>query len=129
MHIDTFVQAARAPLRRVLRIAAVLAAACIVGQLALTPALADYNSDLKLCFGGGGDNASNDRVGACTRVIESGRMSQRDKAGAYNWRGEANRILERYELALADYARSIRTRSIRSAIAPRSTACRRSTTS
>src|SRR5262249_46596213 len=67
----------------------------------------DYNSDVKLCFGGGGDNASQQRVGACTRVIESGKMSQRDLAGAYNWRGEAHRILEHYEVALSDYARSI----------------------
>jgi tetratricopeptide (TPR) repeat protein len=91
---------------RGLRAAGVLAAALVIGQLAPTAALADHDADVKACFSSD-DGKVTERVVACTRVIESGKMSQRDLAGAYNWRGEAYRILKQYELALNDYARSI----------------------
>jgi tetratricopeptide (TPR) repeat protein len=86
--------------------AAFVAAAFAGGQLASTPAFADHAADVKNCFSGDDDRAA-DRVGACTRVIESGQANTHDLAGAYNWRGEAHRILKEYELALGDYARSI----------------------
>jgi len=86
--------------------AALIAAGFVTGQLASTPALADHDADVKNCFSGDDDRAA-ERVTACTRVIESGKANTHDLAGAYNWRGEAHRILKQYELALADYARSI----------------------
>jgi tetratricopeptide (TPR) repeat protein len=86
--------------------AALVAAGFVTGQLVATPALADHDADVKNCFSADDDRAS-ERVGACTRVIESGKVDRRDLAGAYNWRAEAYRILKQYELALADYGRSI----------------------
>jgi tetratricopeptide (TPR) repeat protein len=83
-----------------------LAAALLAGQSASTPAFADQQGDVKDCFSGN-DARADERIAACTRIIESGKLSQRDLAGAYNWRGEAYRIRKQYELALADYARSI----------------------
>jgi len=107
-NLHAFTPAARAPFRfaRVLRVAALLAAAVIAGQIAPTPARADQKSDVDACFSGN-DARATERIPACTRVIESGKVSQHDLAGAYNWRGEAYRILKQYELALADYSRSI----------------------
>jgi tetratricopeptide (TPR) repeat protein len=83
--------------------AAFVAAACVGGQLAATPAMADQEADGKSCFSGD-DNAASARVGACTRFIDS---ATRDLAGAYNWRGEAHRLLKEYDLAIADFARAI----------------------
>jgi tetratricopeptide (TPR) repeat protein len=100
--------AARAPFRwtRFVHVAALLAAAVVAGQLASTPARADQKSDIDACFSGN-DARATERISACTRIIESGKLSEHDLAGAYNWRGEAYRILKQYELALADYGRSI----------------------
>ncbi len=91
---------------RVLRAAALLAAALLAGPITSTPALADHQSDVDACFSGD-DSRATERVAACTRIIESGKLNKQDLAGAYNWRGEAYRILKRDELALADYARSM----------------------
>ena len=89
-----------------LHVAAVLAVALAAGHAMSTPALADQQSDVKACFSGN-DTRAAERVTACTRVIESGKVSKRDLAGAYNWRAESYRILKQYDVALADYARSI----------------------
>lgn len=89
-----------------LQVAVLLAAALVAGQLVSTPAFADQASDVKDCFSGD-DTRASQRITACTRIIELGKLSRKDLAGAYNWRGEAYRILKQYELALADYARSI----------------------
>ena len=91
---------------KVLHVAALLAVALVAGQLMSTPAFADHQGDVKDCFSGD-DGRATQRISACTRIIESGKLSRNDLAGAYNWRGEAYRILKQYELALADYARSI----------------------
>jgi tetratricopeptide (TPR) repeat protein len=91
---------------KLLHVSALLVAALFAGQFASTPAFADQASDVKNCFSGD-DNRATERISACTRIIESGKLSNNDLAGAYNWRGEAYRILKQYELALADYARSI----------------------
>ena len=100
-------QTIETPSRRLMRAAAAIAVAILAGQLATRPAAADYNSDLNLCFSGVESDRAPAQISACTRVIESGRLSQKDLGGAYNWRGEGHRILREYELALADYARSI----------------------
>src|ERR1700761_9203212 len=89
-----------------LHVAALLASAVIAGQLTSTPGFADRRSDVDDCFSGD-DSRSADRIKSCTRIIESGQLNKKDLAGAYNWRGEAYRIQKQYELALADYARSI----------------------
>jgi tetratricopeptide (TPR) repeat protein len=92
--------------RRVIRVAAVLAAAFIAGQIAVRPALADHDGDRKICSLYD-DHKLSERIDACTRVIKSGRVSGGNLARSYNLRGEAYRLNEQYELALADYARSI----------------------
>jgi len=89
-----------------LHVTALLGAGLIAGQLALTPARADHQSDVKDCFSGD-DSRTGERIKACTRIIESGNLNKRDLAGPYNWRAEAYRLQKQYELALADYARSI----------------------
>src|ERR1700686_1866468 len=74
---------------RVRRGAAALAIAVMGGLLAAVPAAADFPGDYKNCFWfdfGGGQ-----RVAACTRVIDAGRLRGHDLAGAYNWRGEGYR--------------------------------------
>ena len=91
---------------KVVHVAALLAAALVAGQLVWTPAFADHQGDVKDCFSGD-DARAGERIGACTRIIDSGQLNRRDLAGAHNWRGEAHRILKQYELALADYAKSI----------------------
>jgi tetratricopeptide (TPR) repeat protein len=89
-----------------LHVAALLGVALLAGQLASTPAFADHQGDVKDCFSGD-DSRTGERIKACTRIIESGNLNKRDLAGAYNWRAEAYRLQKQYELALADYARSI----------------------
>jgi tetratricopeptide (TPR) repeat protein len=89
-----------------LHVATVLAAALVAGKFVSTPAFADHKSDVSDCFSGD-DSRAADRIKACTRIIESGQLNKKDLAGAYNWRGEAYRIQKQYDLALADYARSI----------------------
>jgi tetratricopeptide (TPR) repeat protein len=89
-----------------LHVTGVLAAALAAGHFMSTPAFADNQSDVTACFSGS-DTQAAARITACTRVIESGKVNQRDLAGAYNWRGESYRLLKQYDLALADYARSI----------------------
>jgi len=89
-----------------LQLAALLAAALVAGPLVSTPAFADHDGDVKNCFSGD-DNRTGERIGSCTRIIKSGKLNRRDLAGAYNWRGEAYRIQKQYDLALADYAKSI----------------------
>jgi tetratricopeptide (TPR) repeat protein len=91
---------------KVLHVAALLAAALVAGQLMSAPAFADHQGDVKDCFSGD-DGRATQRISACTRIIESGKLSRNDLAGSYNWRGEAYRVLKQYELALADYSRSV----------------------
>lgn len=91
---------------KVVHLAALLAAALAASQFVSAPAFADQQDDVKSCFAGdGGDTGRH--IAVCTRIIDSGKLNQRDLAGAYNWRGEAYRISKQYDLALADYARSI----------------------
>jgi tetratricopeptide (TPR) repeat protein len=75
-----------------------------------SPVAADHPSDVKLCFSSSSDESdAAKRVPVCTRIINSGRLNKADLSGAYNWRGEAHRILHQNDDALADFAKSIET--------------------
>jgi len=73
-----------------------------------SPVAADHPGDVKLCFSSASDESgASKRVPVCTRIINSGRLNKADLSGAYNWRGEAHRILHQNDDALADFAKSI----------------------
>jgi tetratricopeptide (TPR) repeat protein len=91
---------------RAARRAAILSAGALLASLVgVLPASAGYDDDVRDCFATGYGGAK--RVSACTRVIDSGRLRGRDRAGAYQSRAEGHRIIKEYDSALADFARAL----------------------
>jgi len=89
------------------RAALALALALLVGRFAVTPVMADLNSDWSLCWTFG-TNKSKEKIAACTLVINSKRLSGDNLAIAYQQRAEGYRLLEQYDRALEDFARAIK---------------------
>lgn len=63
-----------------------------------------FEADYRTCIRS--ESAETQRA-ACTRLIESGWLTKRDLAQVYNNRGVAHWRLDRFDLALADYERSL----------------------
>jgi tetratricopeptide (TPR) repeat protein len=71
----------------------------------VTPARAQSEADWKACRGSDLDA----RIAGCTRLIERGRkMSDRDRAAAYNGRAYAHNERSQYDLAIRDLDMAIR---------------------
>lgn len=68
------------------------------------PAGADSKSDLNTCRTGKPAAAAP----ACTRLLDAGKLSDRERASILNRRANAHGDLTRYELAFRDYAEAIR---------------------
>ena len=78
--------------------------AIAVGLLLASPAWADIASDKRGCVRDSGWA----RINACSRLIQSGRLSAAHQAVAYNNRGFAYRRLKQYHRAIQDYNEAIR---------------------
>ncbi len=86
--------------------AQVFGAALMAAQLAGSPARADYASDNKMCFTTDSSKAT-EKVAACTRLINSGRLRGKELASPYQDRAEGYRVLNKLDAALADFNRAI----------------------
>jgi tetratricopeptide (TPR) repeat protein len=82
------------------------AGAMMVLWLAAAPAQADFASDNKMCFTIDATKGA-EKVAACTRLIQSGRLRGKDLAPAYQDRAEGNRLLKNLDASLADFDRAI----------------------
>jgi tetratricopeptide (TPR) repeat protein len=90
-----------------LRAALALASVFVIGRFGVMPAAADFASDSRLCHTLDA-NKSREKIPACTRVINSGRLSGAALATAYQDRAEGYRLTEQYERALEDFGRAIK---------------------
>jgi tetratricopeptide (TPR) repeat protein len=88
------------------RAVAVVAAALFACTVAVTPAKAESDSDLCHTFD---TSKIPEKIAACTRILNSGRLRGRNLAIAYNDRAEGYRIAKELDKALADFGRSIKT--------------------
>jgi tetratricopeptide (TPR) repeat protein len=86
---------------------ALLAAAVLGGTIGVVPAAADFASDNSLCHTFDSDKAAQ-KIAACTRVINTGRLSGRNLAIAYQDRAEGYRLSKEYDRALEDFNRAIK---------------------
>ena len=89
------------------RAMAVFAAVAFAGAVAAGPAAADFASDRDLCHTFDADKTVQ-KIAACTRVINTGRLSGRNLAIAYQDRAEGYRLSKEYDRALADFDRAIK---------------------
>jgi tetratricopeptide (TPR) repeat protein len=87
--------------------AAFLVAAAIAGAVCVMPAAADFAGDQNVC-----NTVSNktpaEKVAACTRLIDSGRLSGQSLAAVYANRADRYRLLEQYDRALEDFDRAFK---------------------
>jgi len=72
-----------------------------IAGLSTTPAAAD---DLAQCHDASGDVA----IAACTRAIQSGRLSALNLATAYNGRGYELLLKKEYDRAISDFSEAVR---------------------
>ena len=84
-----------------------LVAAAFAGAFGVMPAEADYASDMTVC-----NTVSNktpaEKVAACTRLIDTGRLNGKDLAAVYANRADRYRLLEQYDRALEDFDRAFK---------------------
>ena len=85
-----------------MRIAAILIATFMLG-LAI-PARADFEQDKKRC---NSDTGPDIRIGACTRLIQSGDFKGENLANLFSNRGNVYRIDGQYDRAIQDYDQAI----------------------
>jgi tetratricopeptide (TPR) repeat protein len=85
----------------------VVGAAVFAGAAWVMPAAADYASDLTLCNTVSSRTPA-EKVAACTRLLNSGRLRGRDLAAVYANRADRYRLLEQYDRALEDFERSFK---------------------
>jgi tetratricopeptide (TPR) repeat protein len=88
----------------------VLGAAAFAGAAWVMPAAADYASDLTVCNTVSSRTPA-EKVAACTRVINSGRLSGRDLGAVYANRADRYRLLEQYDRAIEDFNRAFKLNS------------------
>jgi tetratricopeptide (TPR) repeat protein len=79
--------------------------ACAVGVLIALPASATSDNDRKDCQGG---SVPDEKIAACTRIIEDGSESAASRANAYTNRGVAHFNKSDQQRALADYGEAIK---------------------
>ena len=85
------------------RIAVAFIALLALGSPA--PAWADFEQDKRLCVSGSTPDIV---IGGCTRLIQSGRLNDKNLAIAFNSRGAAYRKIGQYDRAIRDYDEAIR---------------------
>jgi hypothetical protein len=83
-----------------------LAGTMMVLWLAAAPAQADFAGDNKMCFTTDAAKAA-EKIAACTRLIKSGRLANKDLAAAYQDRAEGHRVLKNLDASLADFDRAV----------------------
>jgi tetratricopeptide (TPR) repeat protein len=78
----------------------------LAALLLATPSAAQGDPRARACAGEGGVSLDQ-RISACTAIIESGRETGQNLAFAFNKRGGAHYYKELYDRALADYDRAL----------------------
>jgi tetratricopeptide (TPR) repeat protein len=80
--------------------------ACFVLLAGSSLAVAGYAEDDKACFAK--TSTPDEGIGACTRLIKSGRLKGNNLAAAYLWRGSFHTRKQEWDPAIADFTEAIR---------------------
>jgi tetratricopeptide (TPR) repeat protein len=94
-------------LRTTCKLLCAVAGLCMVGALCLTSGSALAQDELARCFGKA-NVAPNQRVSACTIIIETGILSGKDLATVFNNRGLSYQMRRDYVRSIADFNEAIR---------------------